>query len=214
MRWTSWKPDVSLELTATQVTLRDPSETTVSREAFDAGALHPEVMRALSNVALVQCLAELRYGPLPHCEAPEGRPRVERIAGFGRRGQIAPGYWIFGRVARMSHTETRDVPLAEIARDASLADMLPAPLAASLVAAARALDAQPCMCGTGAETASQHGDLETLVNPTQHPDAPITCEASVARCRVCGRIWGLLAEGDDHYDWRFEMTPYRGPTAS
>ena len=65
----------------------------------------------------------------------------------------------------------------------------------------------------GAETFEQHGALERLAGPFQHPDAPITHQASVGRCRVCGRAAVLLESGDSHYDFRYEVLPLRGPDA-
>ena len=71
-----------------------------------------------------------------------------------------------------------------------------------------------CACGSGPSTPSEHGTIETLVEPVQYPGAPITALASVGRCRVCGRVWVITESGDDHYSWTRCMVPFQGPSVA
>lgn len=164
---------------------------------------------------VAEVLATARHGPLDRAPDPTGRPQVPRIFGFGGRGSTAPGAWIFGREVRFSALSYSDHRF-----DALLADGLPAghglaaETARALLDAVGALAPLPCPCGTGAQTPSQHGEIEILAGPLQHPRAPVTHQASVGRCRVCGRCRIFTESGDIHYSLFHGVSVPRGPDPS
>ena len=214
MRWTkdnaslTWE-DGTLALTAPGLSLRvaahDHHDTN-----FECAAA-----RALGGELVAEVQAAVRNGaPLARMDAPRDRPHRPRLFGFGGRGSTAAGAWIFGRHVRLSRVRGPDVAFETVlAHGLPEGHGLTPDAAQALVEAVQALAPWPCFCGTGAETFEQHGALERLAGPFQHPDAPITHQASVGRCRVCGRAAVLLESGDSHYDFRYEVLPLRGPDA-
>ena len=214
MRWTkdnaslAWE-EGTLSLTAPGLSMRvrasDASDT-----AFECAAA-----RALGVELVAEVQAAVRNGaPLARVDPPRDRPWRTRLFGFGGRGSNAAGAWIFGRNVRLSRVRGPDLAFEEVlSRGLPEGHGLTPDAAHALIEAVQALAPLACFCGSGAETFEQHGTLDRLAGPLQHPDAPVTHQASVGRCRVCDRAVVLLESGDSHYDFRYEVLPLRGPDA-
>jgi hypothetical protein len=215
LRWTkdraslTWD-DAALTLTTATATLTVDARTVRDDPRFECAAI-----RAVGVELVAEVLAAIREGgALRRVAPPRDRPSRTRIFGFGGRGSSTPGAWILGRVVRLS-AHRGDIRFEEL-----LANGLPEghglsdDVATALLEAARALAPLACPCGSGAETFDQHGALERLSGPVQHPDAPVTHQASAGRCTVCGGCWVLLESGDSHYDFHYTVSAPQGPDAS
>lgn len=204
----TWQGDAVTLTTAAGVLRIDARNLRDAR--FEAAAV-----RAVGVELVAEVQAAVHEGaPLRRVALPTDRPTPARIFGFGGRGSSTPGAWIVGRHVRFSALRGGDIAFEDVlARGLPEGHGLSDDAARSLVEAVRALAPLRCPCGSGAETSLQHGALDTLAGPVQHPDAPVTHQAFVGRCRVCGTCQVLLESGDSHYDFHYEVSALRGPDA-
>ena len=116
--------------------------------------------------------------------------------------------WILGRTVRLSARSLEEA--LDLGFDEVVASGLPAAFtracgeeqAGAIVLAVQELQPLECMCGTGAATSPQHGDLRELSRVTE-PRSMTEHTATCARCEVCGRWWSLEAHGDSHYSFSY-----------
>jgi hypothetical protein len=217
LRWT--KDRASLTWDGASLTLSTTTPVTTltveARSSREDPRFECAAIRAVGVELVAEVQAAIREGDaLRRVDPPRDRPSRPRIFGFGGRGSSTPGAWILGRIVRLS-ARRGDLPFEELLANGLPEDHgLSDEVAAALIEAVRALAPLACPCGSGAETFDQHGALERLSGPVQHPDAPVTHQASAGRCRLCGGCWILLESGDSHYDFRYTVSAPQGPDAS
>ncbi len=137
------------------------------------------------------------------------RASAPRVFGGGRGGTWV--VWIFGRMVRASgpgldYDESFETFRAHDFPPA-LAAAIGAVGVADVKAAVATLAEYACMCGSGADTTSQHGQTDSFVY-RQDTNIPIDRSATVARCTVCNRAWTYEEGGDPAYQMHYQVTRF------
>jgi hypothetical protein len=139
------------------------------------------------------------------------RPHHRRVFGGGRGGSWVA--WVFGKQVRLSADALDDRPdlsfehLLERGLPEAFVEEAGAEQAAAIMAAVRELAPLECMCGTGAETMSQHGSIVSL-SSVQEPRDIMEHVASTGRCSVCSRWWTFVSRGDSHYSYSYRVSQF------